>query len=139
MSQQSSLSKVEKFDTTGIPSKRSLIIKQIVVFVLPGFLGLAIAIRGCIEPSSMPVWSLWVFGIVFIWFMVGVFCQKSIEGQYNQLYKTVQRGVVTERDPENTRLKLNGYTGANVRVEQWTHVKPAVWHNAKLGDIINLT
>lgn len=139
MSSHSDLSQVEKFDTTGVPSKRSLIIKQIVVFVLPGFLGLAIAVRGFVAPLSMPNWSWWVMLAFLIFFLVGAFWQKSIEFRYNRLYKYVQRGVVTERDPEKTRLKLNGYTGANVHVEQWAHVKPAVWHEAKPGDVIDLT
>lgn len=140
MTEKADLPQVDKFDLDGIPSKKRLIIKQLLLLG-PPFLPLVTIFIWSLatEQSGMSVLTLVCLLIgSMIGCVISSYLLTGIMGQYERLYKYIQRGIVTKVHEENTQLELDGYTGANIRVTQWVTVKPAVWRDARIGDVIDL-
>jgi predicted permease len=83
--------------------------------------------------------ALWVLLAGIIWAFAICLKVMNILSRYDRLYKHVQRGVITEIDPEKTSVFVDGYTGANVRKQHWVSVSAVTWRDAEVGQILDLT
>lgn len=136
---------IEKFDTSGIPSKRMrsiMIYGGMIAFItLPFYLLIDMALVRY-DVSIFNNSSATIALIMVPWTIVSVggFALSQFILLYdNVLENYVERGIVTALDPTRSRVCLKGYTQSNVFTESWRVVPRDVRESAHIGQLIDLS
>jgi hypothetical protein len=89
---------------------------------------------------GISLWWLLLTELLTFLFALAMFLTDAGAGdKLYKYYNYIQRGIVLQVDPEKPRAYFDGYTHADIRLQQWRPVKPSTWRTLEEGDVIDFT